>query len=128
MEHRLGSPFREVTERIAEAAPPADRPGESVSTVRAALVLESMAGSRKVPVGAMPLRVGSDGACDLVLRQEGVMPEHAMAWIRDDVMVLHVIHQHATCLVNGEPMSWAVLEDGDEVRFGEARLTVSLSS
>lgn len=147
VDHRLGSPLREVTERIAVGAPliepppvvedaPAAPAAAAVAAaptappaplVRAALVLESPAGARKVPVGTMPMRIGSDGGCDLVLRQDGVMPEHAMAWVREDVVVLHVIEQHASCLVNGQTMTWAVLEDGDEVRFGDARLTVSVS-
>ncbi len=129
VERRLDSAFRDVTERIAVADPSAEAAqptSEQRPRIRAALVLESSAGRRIVPVGGVPLRIGSDGACDLVLRQDGVMPEHAMAWVRDGAIVLHVIHQHASCLVNGEPTTWAMLEDGDEVRFGEAKVTVSI--
>jgi len=126
VERRLDSAFREVTERIAVAAPPPEVASEPRSTTRAALVLESPAGKRSVPIGSVPLRIGSSGDCDLVLRQEGVMPEHAMAWVRDGSIVLHVIHQHATCLVNGEPTTWAMLDDGDEVWFGEAKVRISI--
>ena len=126
VERRLDSAFREVTERIAVAAPPPEVASEPRSTTRAALVLESAAGKRSVPIGAVPLRIGSDGDCDLVLRQDGVMPEHAMAWVRDGSIVLHVIHQHATCLVNGDPTTWAMLDDGDEVWFGEAKVRISI--
>jgi hypothetical protein len=126
VERRLDSAFREVTERIAVAPPPPSEPAEPRVTTRAALVLESAAGKRSVPVGGVPLRIGSNGDCDLVLRQDGVMPEHAMAWVREGSIVLHVIHQHATCLVNGEPTTWAMLDDGDEVSFGEAKVRISI--
>lgn len=128
VERRLDSAFREVTERIAVAPPLAEPAVETRPTARAALVLESAAGRRSVPISGVPLRIGSDGDCDLVLRQDGVMPEHAMAWLRDGSIVLHVIHQHATCLVNGEPTTWAMLDDGDELRVGEARITISIRS
>ena len=94
--------------------------------IRAALVLESAAGRRSVPIGTGPLRIGADGSCDLVLRREGVMPEHALVWLRDDFVMLHVVHQGALCLVNGEPLAWAMLEDGDQVSLGEASFTVSI--
>lgn len=121
--HRLQIALKEASERVADR-PPGEAP--PLPNVKASLVLESAAGNRSVPVGVTPLRIGSEGSCDLVLRRDGVAPEHALAWVRDDVVMLHVIHQGAPCLVNGRQMSWAMLEDGDEVRLGEATFTVSI--
>lgn len=122
IERRLAT-FREVSERVAER--PVVEAG-AAPAVKANLVLESAAGSRSIPLGTGPLRIGADSGCDLVLRQDGVMPEHALAWLREDVVMLHVVHQGAPCLVNGEPLAWAMLEDGDRVSLGDASFVVSI--
>lgn len=128
VDRRLATAFRDVATRVAEpqeAGTEAPAPPEPL--VRASLVLDSMAGKRSVPVGGVPVRIGSDGACDLVLRREGVAPEHVLVWLRDDAVMLHVIQQGASCLVNGQQIGWAMLEDGDEVALGEASFKVSIA-
>ena len=123
IERRLATSFRDAAVRAAEPhteAPVVD------PLVRASLILESAAGTRRVPLRAGPLSIGSDSNCDLVLRQDGVLPEHAIAWLRDGVVMLHVVHQGAHSLVNGHPSSWAMLEDGDTVELGDAVLRISI--
>ena len=126
VERRLEAEFRDVATRVA--GQPDVAAASEQSTTRASLILEAPAGNRHVRLSTTPLRIGSDASCDLVLRQDGVRPEHALAWQREDVVMLHTIDPRATSLVNGAPMSWAMLEDGDEVRLGEATLRVGIQA
>ena len=129
LERRLAASFKASAFDIATAIeppgptdPPADEPA-------AWLLLTSAVGVRRVPVLGRPIRIGSARDCDLVLpAREGVAPEHAMIWRRGDAVILHVIDPQALCLVNGEDVSWASLDDGDALAIGDVILRVEAAS
>lgn len=89
------------------------------------LVLESAAGARRIPIGERPLSIGSSSTCDLVLPEhDDVAPEHALIWQLGEDVVLHVVAIGAACSVNGEPSTWARLEDRDTIEIGASRLQI----
>lgn len=100
-----------------------------METVDAYLVLQSSAGERRVPIRSAPLRIGSAPHCDLVPPAHlDLAPEHALFWQTDGLVLMHGIDSNAaTCLVNGQPMVWARLEDGDTVQLGKASFSISVA-
>ena len=93
--------------------------------MQSTLVLQSAAGARRIPIGERPLSVGSSGTCDLVLPEhDDVAPEHALIWQLGEDVVLHVVAIGAACSVNGEPSTWARLDDGDTIEIGASRLKI----
>ncbi|MFA7248872.1 MAG: FHA domain-containing protein [Dehalococcoidia bacterium] len=119
VESRLTTAFLEAAERIAVA--PAE-PAE----VTAHLELTSSPEHARVAVGLRPLRVGSREDCDVVLQGEGVAPDHALVWVRGDAVLLHCLESEGACFVNGRPMTWAKLDDGDRIQLGDNELVVGL--
>lgn len=93
--------------------------------MQSTLVLQSAAGAHRIPIGERPLSVGSSGTCDLVLPEhDDVAPEHALIWQLGEDVVLHVVAIGAACSVNGEPSTWARLDDGDTIEIGASRLKI----
>lgn len=70
-----------------------------------------------------PVSVGT--ADDCVVRLEdapGMAPLHARLWWRDGAVMLHAVGNGETT-VNGSPVVWASLRDGDTVTFGPHAFT-----
>lgn len=71
-----------------------------------------------------PVTVGAGESCWLRLhRAEGVAPEHFRLWWRDGHPMLHHVAAGYQTFVNGHPVIWASLRDGDEIAIGTAVLT-----
>jgi hypothetical protein len=130
VERRLAAAFRGVSERVANSpvAPASDAGARTPPRPQAYLVLRSSGGDRRIPIGSSPVRIGAAATCDLVLKEPGVAMEHALIWQRGDLVLIHGTDQYASCLINERPMSWATLDDGDEIRLGEATLHVEVKS
>ncbi|GAB4171967.1 MAG: hypothetical protein Kow0020_06830 [Wenzhouxiangellaceae bacterium] len=62
-------------------------------------------------------RIGSAAACEIVI--DGLAPEHARIVVDDDGVTLEALAQ---CELNGESVSRARLQSGDEIRLGGVRL------
>jgi predicted component of type VI protein secretion system len=131
LQQRLSAGLKSGAEHIALAAPPAsvipkieaDREG-----ITAYLLLESAMGTRRVQLGEKPVSIGTSPACDLALpEQEGIEPEHVLVWQHGTRIVLHS-DLNATCLVNENPVTWAMLEDGDRLQVGTYTLRVSMDA
>ena len=48
-----------------------------------------------------------------------------MTWLHGDQIFFHVTHPDVTCELNGVPVTWALLEEGDVLRIGGASLRVA---
>ena len=83
---------------------------------------------RQLSLGRAPFTIGSRGGCDLVLTGEGIAPRHLRLWHREGRFMLHDLTGRGGVLVNGRPVLWAVLEDGDSIELGPYRLQLRLLS
>ncbi|MEX1023073.1 MAG: FHA domain-containing protein [Dehalococcoidia bacterium] len=133
LEQRLAASLKASALEIARSTPPVEPPStaeaEAPSRSAAHLLLFASAGVRRVPIQDRPLRIGSAAGCDLVLpARDGVSGEHALVWRHGDTVVLHVTDPGAECHVNGKPSTWAMLEDGDELAVGKARLRIEIQA
>ncbi len=72
----------------------------------------------RASLGRAPFTVGSRGGCDLLLSGEGIAPRHLRLWHREGRFMLHDLTRRGEVLVNGRPVLWAVLEDGDSIELG----------
>ncbi len=85
---------------------------------RYALALESAAGTRRISVSDRPVRIGTGPEVDIVPPGTafGDEPrEYALIWANGDDLVLHASGRDEECRVNGEPVTWARLDDGDAI-------------
>jgi Mg-chelatase subunit ChlD len=91
----------------------------------------------RFPLGEDPVTVGFTGDCTicLPLRQAGLPAGQAglpadsgqasarvRVWKREGRYMLHNLSRLGKVLVGGKPVTWAVLEDGDEIEIGSSRL------
>ena len=69
-------------------------------------------------IGEEALRIGSDPTCDITAGDGTADAEHVTAriWARGKQVVLHALAPEPSVLVNGQRVTWAILEDGDAVQ------------
>ncbi len=69
-------------------------------------------------IGAEALSIGSDSTCDIMAGAGSPDPEHVTArvWARGEQVVLHALAAEPPVLVNGQRVTWALLEDGDTLQ------------
>ena len=69
-------------------------------------------------IGTEALSIGSDPTCDITAGDGTADAEHVMAriWARGKQVVLHALAPEPSVLVNGQRVTWAILEDGDAVQ------------
>ena len=77
-----------------------------------------------------PISLGADPRCDVILEAQGedVAPLHARIWYREGRFMIHQIADREKILVGARPLTWGILEDGDELRISHHRLTFELTS
>jgi curved DNA-binding protein CbpA len=77
-----------------------------------------------------PISLGADPQCDVILKAQGdgVAPFHARIWCREGRFMIHQIADCQKIIVSGQPLVWGILEDGDELRIGDHRLTFELTA
>ena len=75
-------------------------------------------------IGAEALSVGSDPTCDITVGAGSPDAEHVAArvWARGDRVVLHALAPEPPVLVNGQRVTWALLEDGDTLQVCDIML------
>lgn len=82
-----------------------------------------------VELGVAPITVGTAAACDFALPPSPeAAPAHARIWTRDGRVMVHHVADGFETLVNGRPIEWAVLNDGDELRVGPHTITYRSAS
>ena len=86
---------------------------EEQATPRPALVVDG----ETIAISSRALTIGTDPACDVVAKGSDSEQERVLAriWAEDGRVVLHVIDEEQTVLVNGVVAVWAFLEDGDQL-------------
>ncbi len=69
-------------------------------------------------IGEEALSIGSDPTCDITAGDGTADAEHVTAriWARGKQVVLHALAPEPSVLVNGQRVTWAILEDGDAVQ------------
>ena len=77
-----------------------------------------------------PISLGADPQCDVTLESQGdgVAPFHARIWYREGRFMIHQVADRQKILVGARPLTWGILEDGDELRISHHRLTFELTS
>ncbi len=117
---RHSLPKSEVSSPVGSetGAPQQTRPAKAL----AHLIAES-GEAREIgaAIGAGAFTIGTDPTCDFVVaapnaEETGVL---ARIWAQGDRFMLHVLASAPTILVSGQPVSWAVLEDGDKLEIGD---------
>ena len=74
---------------------------------------------RQVPLGDAPITIGFTSDCLVMLANgTGSRTERVRIWLRDGSYMLHNLSRTGTVTIAGRPVTWAVLEDGDEIRIG----------
>ena len=74
-------------------------------------------------LGPVPFTIGTDPNSNLVLPDIADEPVVvARIWLQDGRFMFHGLSDDPPVLVNGHPMSWAVLEHGDEISIADAVL------
>jgi len=75
------------------------------------------------PLGEEPVTVGFTGDCTICLPDSGgQVGARLRVWRREGRYMLHNLSRLGAATVGGKPVTWAVLEDGDEIQVGSCRL------
>lgn len=108
--------------RPEEGEPVRARGVRSVSPRRARLTVvvgPTGDGPRDILVGERPVTIGSDAACALHLNHSAdVGSKHARVWLRNGRMMLHHLARTKETIVGGQSISWAALDEGEEMTIG----------
>jgi hypothetical protein len=73
-------------------------------------------------VGDRPVTIGSTGDCDIRVEGLGDRLARLRVWRRDGAYMVHNLSAASAVTINGRSISWAVLEDGDEIEVGGTTL------
>ena len=77
----------------------------------------------KVPLGDSPITVGFSSDCVVVLSNgSSGRTERARIWRRDGNYMLHNLSRVGGVSIKGRDVTWAILEDGDEIDIGGCKL------
>jgi len=74
-----------------------------------------------------PIRIGRSATADLQLEDEGVWDHHLQLEFKPSQGVLLKTQPEALARVNGQPVSQAVLRNGDAIEIGCLKLQFSMS-
>lgn len=77
----------------------------------------------QVALGDIPITVGFGSDCMVMLTNgSSVRTERARIWRRDGNYMLHNLSRVGGVSISGRAVTWAVLEDGDEIDIGGCKL------
>ncbi len=81
-------------------------------------------GDARVSVGEAPVTIGYTADCTIVLPNgSGARQGRVRVWLRDGRYMLHNLSPRlGSVSVAGRPVTWVVLDDGDEISVGGAQL------
>jgi hypothetical protein len=111
--------------RIVDKSPPPSYPViEAAATVESKAYLRlGMDGGEVFPLGDSPVTVGFTADCTVRLPDGATTAwERVRIWRREGRFMLHNLSRMGVVEVGGKAAKWVVLEDGDEVKIGSARL------
>ena len=113
------APMRSATadDRLAGLAAPSMTPRVSSNGAGSpGAFIETASGEHRYGIADLPLRIGTDTGCDVLLSQSG--PLEVRIWPHGDRYMLRVVS--GPVRVAGEPATWVVLDDGDILEIGDA--------
>lgn len=121
---------RPITSRRTRVTESSRRAGESRELrqnggrANGALLREKGGAGREYHLGDEAAVIGASSAVStIVLDGDGIAPEHARIWLRQDRYLLHHVGGLSRkTYVSGQEADWVVLEPGDEVAIGRHRL------
>ena len=112
------------------SASPAAEEGDGAKAAPAVarlLLLNDPTGTANYALREAPATIGSGSDCSIRLRHEQVRgQERVRVWRRDGKFMLHKLSRRGRVAVDGRVVTWAVLEDGDEIEIGPYRLRFRL--
>lgn len=88
-------------------------------------VLNGAPGTESYPLSEAPATIGSAPDCTIRL-PNGKSSSRVRIWRREGKFMLHNLSRRGRVAVGGKPVTWAVLEDGDEIEIGPHRLRFRL--
>jgi hypothetical protein len=110
-------------------APTVEEPEAAAPAVAELLVLNGASETKRYPLSAAPATIGFRPDCTILLGQGGPMGEERVrVWRREGKFMLHRLSRRGRVAVGGRPVTWAVLEDGDEIEIGPCRLRFRLGT
>jgi len=113
---------RLAAERLQVESPPLSYPAIArAATGETGAWLETP--DRRVPLDGTPVTVGFTSDCMVTLATgAGSSTERVRIWLRDGSYMLHNLSRTGSVTIAGRPVTWAVLEDGDEIHIGGSSL------
>jgi uncharacterized protein YegL len=124
MEHRIQS--------LPPAEPPLASPEDeetggarSAPAIAQLALLRGATETERYPLGEAPATIGSAPDCTIRL-PDGKPSSRVRVWRREGKFMLHSLSRRGRVAVGGRPVTWAVLEDGDEIEIGPCRLRFRL--
>jgi hypothetical protein len=113
-----GSQLSAYEELLHVSAQPGSPPHiEERQGVRADPTLTAADGTT-LALADRPLRIGTHPACDVVVRAAGRI--EARVWRNKGRVLVHALGERGAVRLNGEPVTWAVLDGGDALVVGPA--------
>jgi len=122
-----GADFRSASRREQASIFAGTTPGVA-PVIDAWLEVVSPATAARHPLGGDPVTIGFTGDCTIDLssnlsRDDSRAAGRARIWKREGRYMLHNLGAMQTpVIVNGRPVVWVVLEDGDQIQMGPCRL------
>jgi uncharacterized protein YegL len=124
MEHRIQSlpPAEAPVASSDEEETGEARPGPAIAQLA---LLSGTTETERYPLGEAPATIGSAPDCTIRL-PDGKSSSRVRVWRREGKFMLHSLSRRGRVAVGGRPVTWAVLEDGDEIEIGPHRLRFRL--
>ncbi|HUF52948.1 MAG TPA: VWA domain-containing protein [Dehalococcoidia bacterium] len=113
-------------ERLGKFAPasagPAAPQAEPQPTVNGATAWIEWGANERLHVGGTPVTIGTTADCDIRIDEQGGRLARLRIWRRDGAYMAHNLSAAGLVTIKGRPISWAVLEDGDDIQIGQSVL------
>lgn len=111
-------------ERIDREPPPLDFPEIVRASTNGHSAWIDVPDAGRVALGEAPLTVGVTPDCDVRLSAKSVHQARFRIWRRENSYMVHNLSQPlSNVTIAGRPVSWAVLEDGDEIVVAGSKLS-----
>ncbi len=88
-------------------------------------VFEGESAGFSFDVSRVPLTLGGSDSCDIKLA--GLAPQQVRLLYHGGQFALHALSGNPATCVQGTPVSWALLRDGDPVEVGPYRMSLSIN-
>lgn len=111
--------------REGQPTEPAATPQEVLAEL---LVQHPGQGPFTVEIGRAPVTLGAGSGCTVPLPVQlgRLRLEQARIWLAGDRFLFHDLSHRPRSRLGGVALSWAVLDDGDEIEIGETRLVFQM--